>query len=229
MVTTSDTRRPEQEEASKARLRCPVGEKSCAHLDELSGLRAKLQTLSREVRTDALTGLLNYGHFTELLEQEVERSKRSGLPLGLVMVDLDHFKQVNDRWGHEVGNQVLIQVADILRKGVRRIDTVCRYGGEEMVLVLPGTQLPKAIRAAERIRACIEQAVVPHGDLELRVSASLGVAVYPYQGVADGTALVQKADELMYQAKHEGRNRVCHLPLVPESQVSLDEKKALLE
>jgi len=208
---------------------CPMGVYRCRHLQELDELRRRVEALGREVRSDALTGLFNYRYFSELLEQEVERAQRSGLPVALVMADLDHFKGVNDRYGHEVGNRVLQQVADILRSGVRRIDAVCRYGGEELALVLPGTQLPRAQRVAERLRREIAHTVVPLEGQKVGVTASFGVAVFPASGVVDAVALVRQADEALYRAKTEGRNRVCHTPLPPQAQVSLEEKRALLE
>jgi diguanylate cyclase (GGDEF)-like protein len=211
---------------------CPVGQPDCAALEELSRLRKEVRELSREVRIDALTGLFNYGHFNELLEHEVERSGRSGLPLGLIMVDLDHFKQLNDAWGHEAGNRTLVEVAGILREGVRRIDAVCRYGGEEMAIVLPGARLPRAVQVAQRLRERIEQLRVEGGEEPIRVTASFGVAVLPANGVSDAHSLVQAADARLYQAKEEGRNRVCHPPLIaetPQTQVTADEKKARLE
>jgi diguanylate cyclase (GGDEF)-like protein len=211
---------------------CPVGEHACPFPDEVANLREKVQELAREVRTDGLTGLFNYRHFSDLLENEVERSRRSGLPLALIMVDLDHFKQLNDTWGHEAGNHVLVQVAKVLREGVRRIDAVCRYGGEEMAIVLPGARLTRAVQVAERLREHIEQLRFEAGGESLRISASFGVAVLRGTEVSDVSSLVQAADEMLYQAKAQGRNRVCHPPLIaetPETQVTRDEKRALLE
>ncbi len=227
-MAESEKSRRESDVASE----CPLGERDCPFPEEVAGLRKEVRQLAREVRTDALTGLFNYRHFSDLLENEVERSRRSGLPLALIMVDLDHFKRLNDTWGHEAGNRTLVQVARVLRQGVRRIDAVCRYGGEEMVIVLPGTRLARGVQVAERLRECIEQLRVEGGEEPIRVSASLGVAVLPAAGVADFSSLVQAADAMLYQAKEQGRNRVCHPPLVaetPETQVSQDEKKALLE
>lgn len=211
-------------------LTCPVGVPDCSVLAQLRQMQAEREGLLAQVRTDGLTGVFNYRHFADLLEQEVERSRRSGLPLVLAMVDLDHFKQVNDRWGHEVGNRVLIHLAGILRDGVRRIDSVCRYGGEEFALVLPGTPLPKALPVAERIREQIEASPLWVGRDQVRVTASVGLAAFPARDVQSGQQLLERADALLYQAKAEGRNRVCHVtpaPQVPIAQVTPEEKSAL--
>jgi two-component system cell cycle response regulator len=211
---------------------CPVGQADCAFPVQVVRLREELEQLTLQVRTDALTGLFNYRHFSELLGQEVERSQRCGLPLALIMMDLDFFKRVNDQWGHEVGNQVLIQVADILRAGVRRIDVVCRYGGEEMVIILPGTMLSRAIEVAQRLREEIAAAHIAVAADALRITASFGVAGYPGADALDAQGLIAAADAYLYQAKNAGRNRVCHSPVpsrMRDTQVSADEKRALLE
>lgn len=213
-------------------LTCPLGESSCAYPDEIKRLRQELGDLSLLVRTDALTGLFNYRHFNELLTQEIERSQRTGLALALIMVDLDFFKRVNDQWGHEAGNHALKCVADVLRDGIRRIDAACRYGGEEMVLLLPGAVQPRAVKVAERLRAAVQALRIPVARQSLRITASFGVAVYPAQDVHDAQSLIECADAQLYRAKQEGRNRVCYPPLVvdaQDTQVTADEKKALLE
>lgn len=170
----------------------PSGDPDCSVLAQLRQMQAEREGLLAQVRTDGLTGVFNYRHFADLLEQEVERSRRSGLPLVLAMVDLDHFKQVNDRWGHEVGNRVLIHLAGILRDGVRRIDSVCRYGGEEFALVLPGTPLPKALPVAERIREQIEASPLWVGRDQVRVTASVGLAAFPARDVQSGQQLLEQ-------------------------------------
>ena len=148
------------------------------------------------------------------------------------MVDLDHFKQVNDQWGHEAGNKVLKSVANTLLQGVRRIDSVCRYGGEELALILPGAYLKKAANVAERLRDALQQTEILWQEEPIPITASLGVAVYPSSDINDSASLIEMADRMLYQAKQGGRNRVCHPPLsdqTPETQVSPDEKRALLE
>ena len=125
---------------------CPVDESSCEWLDEVQKLRTQISELSELVSTDALTGLFNFRHFKTILLAEMDRSKRSGIPTSLVMVDVDHFKSVNDAYGHETGNLALKHLAKILRNEVRTTDIVCRYGGEEFAIIFPETHLNLAVK-----------------------------------------------------------------------------------
>jgi diguanylate cyclase (GGDEF)-like protein len=166
------------------------------------------ETVERQAVTDELTGLFNRRRFQEAMATEVERSKRFGQPVGLVLLDLDDFKTVNDTYGHQQGDLVLREVARVLRETSREIDEPARYGGEELAVVLPGTDLEGAYNLAERVRAGIEELVLPllDGDGALRVTASFGVATLP--GSADDMrGLVAAADEALYRAKRAGKNR----------------------
>jgi diguanylate cyclase (GGDEF)-like protein len=165
------------------------------------------ETVERQAVTDDLTGLANRRAFDETITTEVERSRRFDQPVSLVMVDIDDFKTVNDRHGHLLGDEVLKQVADVLRASGREIDEPARYGGEELAMVLPGTDLEGAYNLAERIREGIADLRIPlpHGEV-LRVTASLGAAVRP--GSADDViGLVRAADQALYEAKRSGKNR----------------------
>ncbi len=156
---------------------------------------------------DGLTGLYNYRYFWEMLNQQVGQSRRYGWPLSLLFLDLDDFKVVNDTLGHSAGDLVLQAVARYLQQGVRQADLLCRYGGEEFVVLLPQTPPEQALIMAERLRAGIAGLSIPLGDRELQVKVSIGVA-----GLAagiDGAALVNEADQALYQAKQAGKNRVC--------------------
>ena len=163
--------------------------------------------LRREATTDELTGLANHRRFQETLAQHVERSRRSGRPTALALIDIDDFKAVNDTYGHQQGDLVLRQVAAALRRTCRAGDEPARYGGEELVVVLPDTDLDGAHAAAEAIRRAIHALEVPApGAAPLKVSASLGVAAL-HAGAGDPAGLIASADAALYRAKREGKNR----------------------
>lgn len=206
---------------------CPLGKQDCPFIEELDELRHSLEELSDLVRTDQLTGLANYRSFCQLLEQEIERTERSGQPTSLIMLDIDFFKQVNDNWGHEVGNQALIHIAQLMLQTVRRLDTPCRYGGEEFAVILPNTDLGAALPVAERLRQVIAETPLQVDERQLELTASLGIATYQLGEKTTPEELVQRADHYLYQAKQEGRNRVCHPELPKVELVSRDEKDAL--
>lgn len=212
------------------KIECPVGERQCEHIDALLMLQEEHVALSELVITDPLTRLFNYRHFSQALEQELERTRRTGHPTALIMLDLDHFKRVNDQWGHEAGNQVLRQVADQMVALLRKIDVPCRYGGEEFALILPGTPLPRAINAAGRLREAIEASPVEVDGGPLFITASMGVGVYMRESHFSAEAFVKQVDDLLYEAKTAGRNRVAHPDLErfkPKGQVGAEEKAAL--
>jgi diguanylate cyclase (GGDEF)-like protein len=167
------------------------------------------ETVERQAVTDELTGLSNRRRFQETLSIEVERSRRFGQPVGLVMLDIDDFKNVNDGFGHQAGDLVLREVARILRASSREIDEPARYGGEELAVVLPGTDLEGAFLLAERVRQGIEglrlPVMTPDGA-PLRVTASFGAATMPASG-GDARDLVAAADAALYEAKRAGKNR----------------------
>ena len=165
------------------------------------------ETVQRQAVTDELTGLDNHRCFQGTLSAEIERARRFDQTLGLVMLDVDNFKKVNDTYGHQVGDQVLRDVARVLRENSREVDAPARYGGEELACVLPGTDLDGAYLFAERVREGIERLEVPTGgDEPLRVTASFGAATLP--GTAtDQAALIAAADAALYEAKRAGKNR----------------------
>ncbi len=167
--------------------------------------------------TDGLTGLYNYRQFQVFLEREVQSSQRYRHPVSLILVDLDHFKRVNDKYGHLVGDQVLQEVAELLRELSRETDIVARYGGEEFVILLPKTSLEGAHDYAERIRAAVEKRdFAMDAGQQMKLTISLGVGCFPAEGVEDGKALIEVSDMALYEAKNAGRNRVVVAPNPPE-------------
>ncbi len=173
------------------------------------------ETVERQAVTDELTGLANVRAFASILDREIERSRRYGAPLALVMVDLDNFKHVNDTYGHQQGDEVLAHVAWVLRDVSRELDTVARYGGEELAVVLPQTDAEGAALLAERMRESIEALYIPQvgGSGTLSVTASFGVASLP-ESALDRSELIAAADAALYAAKGGGKNRVARAGMV---------------
>ncbi len=167
------------------------------------------ETVQRQAVTDELTGLANVRELHVVLDREIERSRRFESPLAFVMLDIDDFKQVNDVHGHQQGDEVLVQVASVLRELSRDIDEPARYGGEELAVVLPQTDGDGAALAAERMREAVEALRVMRldGRGHLRVTASLGVASLP-ESAQDKRSLIASADEAPYRAKRARKNRV---------------------
>ncbi len=210
--------------------KCPVGETSCEWLDEVDNLRNQIDILSELVSTDALTGLFNFRHFKTVLQAEMDRSKRSGIPTSLVMVDVDHFKAINDTYGHEAGNLALRSLADILSNEVRTTDIVCRYGGEEFAMIFPETHLNLAVKVADRIRKQISSEPIAIDDGEIKLTVSMGASVYMKFSVLDVNDFVASVDKYLYEAKQSGRNCICHIDyseLRSVTEVGVDERAML--
>jgi diguanylate cyclase (GGDEF)-like protein len=166
-----------------------------------------------ESMTDPLTGLLNRRYFNELSGKEVTRARRHGLAFAVLMIDIDHFKRINDTFGHPVGDLAIKAVADACNNSLRPHDLLARYGGEEFVLTLPHSDEAGARVVAERIRQLVETIEIATESGPLRFTVSVGVSIYQ-----DGLALEQvvgRADEALYKAKQGGRNRVVSLPFEP--------------
>jgi two-component system, cell cycle response regulator len=202
----------------------------CPQCGLYSPLADELMALREQVITDPLTGLFNVRHFRSALDKELERTLRSGVPTALMMIDLDHFKQVNDQWGHEVGNHVLKMTARLIGQATRQLDIQCRYGGEEFVVILPSTSLLLASQVAERLRELIEHAEMDVDGQALKVTTSIGLSVRLANERGSADRLIKEADECLYQAKHSGRNKVFFhsAEKTVEAAVNSDEKEALL-
>ena len=173
-------------------------------------LHAKMQELTI---IDELTGLYNYRHFRITLADEIRRADRYHQQLSLLMVDVDHFKKLNDSQGHQTGNIILQEIASIIKHSVRDVDIVARFGGEEFIVILPQTYSQNASVIAERIRSQTENSYFTNsqGQRDLKATVSIGIAVYP-NGIASSNQLIEKVDQALYRAKNDGRNRVYIIP-----------------
>jgi diguanylate cyclase (GGDEF)-like protein len=166
-------------------------------------LYAKMEEMAT---TDGLTGLYNHRSFQERMDEAMARAKRSGVKLSVILMDIDHFKKVNDTYGHPEGDKVLKGVAAVLRKGIRAVDFVARYGGEEFAVIMEGTDRKGAMIKAERIRTDVKAGQYSSEQGRFSVTISLGIATWP-EDAADKKELILRSDEALYQAKHEGRDR----------------------
>jgi len=175
---------------------------------DISDRKALERKLEELATTDPLTGLLNRREFGRVLDEELERCARYRHPMALLWIDFDHFKEVNDTWGHAVGDKVLCSICRLLEDNVRSVDAVARFGGEELVIVLPEMGAKEAWETAERLRIrARDKAIMLESGHEVRVTISVGVAVYPQHG-RTAAELCASADSAMYRAKPLGRDRV---------------------
>lgn len=189
-------------------------------LEEIDQLQVQLR---EQAIHDPLTGLYNRGYLDSSLERELARCKREGEALSIAMIDVDHFKSYNDRYGHPAGDECLKRVAHALQASARRAsDLVARYGGEEFSLILPDTDATAARQLAEAVRAAIEALAVPHEHSALgQVTISIGLATLASGAEMSCTSLVRAADEALYRAKRAGRNQVCVAPPAGSGDLSL--------
>lgn len=193
-------------------------------IKKLERENAELQRVTERLRHfaehDDLTGLWNRRVIVERLRQEVDRSRRDGTPLTVILADLDHFKQTNDTFGHLAGDLALMEVAGIFQRSVRSYDWVGRYGGEEFLLILPGSSFVNARARAEQFRKAVEAARITEGDTEIRITASFGVASgFP----SDHESMLAAADAELYRAKASGRN--CVMAVEIEAAKAAEERR----
>jgi diguanylate cyclase (GGDEF)-like protein len=172
-----------------------------SHLYEKTVMRSHL---------DSLTELWNHGYFQYMLQNEVEKSKATKSPIGLVLIDIDDFKIYNDALGHQAGDKILKEMALILKNQSRKMDHVCRYGGEEFGIILPDTDVNEAFNIAERLRENIQRHPFAHEEIlpSKHLTVSIGLATYPKNGALP-TELIASADKALYQAKNKGKNSTC--------------------
>lgn len=201
--------KPYVEVELKARIKAHLRTKALQ--DDLSETNAKLEEVLSEVRrlaiTDPLTGLFNRRHFTSMLEKEFSRVRRYKSELGCLIIDIDYFKKINDTLGHHAGDTVLSEVSGIFTAGLRKADIICRWGGEEFVVLLPQTGPQMTHEVAERLRLAVQEyRFLKHP--ELKVTVSIGASTWPAEGMDSPDTIINTADEALYRAKNAGRNRV---------------------
>lgn len=185
-----------------------IGSIALKYLPKGDPERLTYDKLNLEANTDRHTGCYNKSYFNNRIALEVNKCKVTGDPLSLIIFDLDHFKKLNDGFGHDAGDFVLKEMAQLIRTGgIREQDVFARYGGEEFVILLPKTNLKQSFEIAERLRKLIENKEFIYDGKRLPVTASIGVSDYR-QGVTTGTDLFKRADEAVYKAKEGGRNQV---------------------
>jgi diguanylate cyclase (GGDEF)-like protein len=178
------------------------------HLAIASSSLKLRETLYNQSIRDSLTGLFNRRYLEETLKREISRAKRKQYSLGIIMIDIDHFKSFNDTFGHDGGDVLLRELSRILQRNIRREDIACRYGGEEFVLILPDASLENTQRRAEQMREAVKNLKLYYLNHPLgEVTISSGVAIYPDHGLTEEDVL-RAADKALYRAKSEGRDRV---------------------
>jgi two-component system, cell cycle response regulator len=214
----------------KTFISCPHDDAGCCLAAELAELRERVRQLEASSRIDALTGFYNYRHLIEVLAAEMERTRRTGIPTALIMTDLDHFKNINDAYGHEAGNMALKQATRLWLGTIRQVDVACRYGGEEFVFILPGTRFAMALRAAERLRDTLAKTPLQLSEGPLTLTASFGVASYRSGESLSVADFIDRADQHVLAAKAAGRNRVAfdRSQLVGQETAVSASEKALL-
>ena len=176
-------------------------------------LERSLQRANRRLKilavTDSLTEFYNHGAILSRFTEEMSRSRREAIPLSLIMADIDHFKAVNDRYGHMAGDKVLLEVARRIRSVSRPYDSLGRYGGEEFLVILPGTDEREALGVAERLHDRVGGEPVDIDGRPVAVTISVGVGTVPFGMEIDDGAAIRAVDAALYRAKEEGRDRVC--------------------
>ncbi len=199
-------------------------------VQKMTGLQQEIERLRRLSLTDELTGLYNYRYFSLQLSTEMSRTRRTGSPVSLMIIDVDNFKLVNDRHGHAAGNDCLAAIADMIRENLRTTDIACRYGGDEFAIIMPATHHIDALLIARRLKESMETI---RERFERAVSLSIGIAEYTHYMPEDSSAVLESADASLYEAKQNGKNQI-FVSGRPEAAphtaaVSRQEKEALFK
>ena len=187
------------------------------NIASLAGIAIQNAFLYEMATTDMMTKLKIHHYFQAVLMEERERAARNHMALSLIMMDIDHFKNFNDTYGHTCGDLVLQNVAELITLSVRQSDIAARYGGEEFAVILPHTDISESMKVAERIRTGIEGSKVKCGDKELGVTVSLGITQFNPKTDHDNRTLVERADRALYMSKQQGRNRISYLAVSEKS------------
>lgn len=209
---------------------CPFGAVDCAIWEEAQRLQYECERLRELSHTDPLTGLFNRRYMKNALDQEMERTRRTGLPTSLIMIDLDYFKRINDTYGHQAGDEALKWVSQVWRKTLRRIDIPCRYGGEEFAVILPGTRLQAALRVARRLQANLRNSPLQLPGRKVFLTASFGVDTYQPRDDLTVRGFLRRADRYLLEAKVKGRDQIrSQNPEIDRrtAEVTMDERSAL--
>jgi len=196
-----------------------VNDRQQSQLIEIGLLQSKLR---EQAIRDPLTNLFNRRYLEETLDRELARAARESYPICIIMMDLDHFKKINDTYGHEAGDQVLRAIADTLTEETRRGDFACRYGGEEFVIVMPNIDCNVAYERAEKLRETLNSLYVPYGIYCLTTTVSMGIACYPINGLTR-KAILRAADKAMYAAKDAGRDHILSYDQLQFSEEALED------
>lgn len=198
-------------------------------INKTVGMQNILSRLCQLTIEDSLTGLYNRRYFNQAMKNEIERNYRDNRSLALAIIDIDHFKRVNDTWGHDVGDKVLQNVANIMKNNVRQSDTISRIGGEEFAVIMPNIRQHLAGEVMERLRADIENAIIPVDNNELQVTISIGTAVSEPKQIITVDEFYNLSDQALYQAKNSGRNKVVIHGASVSPQLSTTEREALMQ
>ena len=198
-------------------------------INKTENMQKILSQLCQLTIEDSLTGLYNRRYFNQAMQNEIERNYRDHRSLALAIIDIDHFKKINDTWGHDGGDKVLREVAKIMKNNVRQSDTISRIGGEEFAVIMPNIRYHLAKEVMERLRADIEKSSISIDNTELRVTVSIGTAVSEPHHMIKVDELYNLSDQALYQAKNSGRNKVVIDSPSVSPQLSSSEREALMQ